>query len=359
MTRCWRIGWWCCWRLGWQSAVWAWLAAGVCLTLTGCFAPRPGLLNVSYDPTRELYRELNAHFADQQAQQTGTRPTIRQSHGGSSSQARAVIDGLPADVVTLALWSDIDALVQRGLIAPGWEDRLPHRSLPFTSTVIFLVRRGNPKRIADWPDLARPGVSVITPNPKTSGNGKLSFLAAWGAVVVRGGSELEALALLRGLYANVPVLDTGARGATVTFVQKGLGDVLIAWENEALAELARHPDKLEAVYPPVSLRAEPYVAWVDANVQRRGTAALAEDYLRFLYTPAAQECAAKHGYRPSDAAVLARHADRFPTLTFFSITDVMHGSGRPANPGDWGVAQERFFAEGAIFDQLFTRDRKR
>lgn len=331
---------------------------GWAVGLAGCFTPRPGLLNVSYDPTRELYRELNAAFADTQAQATGTRPAVRQSHGGSSSQARAVIDGLPADVVTLALWSDIDALARRRLIAPGWEDRLPNRSLPFTSTVIFLVRQGNPKSIADWSDLARPGVSVITANPKTSGNGKLSFLAAWGSVTCRGGSESEALALVRALYANVPVLDTGARGATVTFVQKGLGDVLIAWENEALAELARHPDKLEAVYPPVSLRAEPYVALVDANVKRRGTAAVAEAYLRFLYSPTAQECIAKHGYRPSDAAVLARHADRFPTLTFFTITDLMHGPGRPADPRDWGLAQDRFFAEGAIFDQLFTLDRK-
>lgn len=302
------------------------------------------LLNVSYDPTRELWRDLNAAFLPHHEQQTGTRLTIKQSHGASASQARAVLDGLDADVVTLALWSDTDALRRQGLLADGWETRLPHRALPYFSTIVFVVRQGNPRAIKDWPDLVQPGIQVITPNPKTSGNGKLSFLAAWAAVVHRGGSAQDAQEYVSKLYRQVPVLDTGARGATTTFAQKKIGDVHLTWENEAYLEVQESGGTLEVVYPPVSIRAEPHVAVVDSNVERRGTRAAAQAYLKFLYSDAGQEIIARHYYRPSNATVLARHQDRFPPLTLVPVT---------AAARDWDDAQARFFAEGGLFDQIY------
>jgi sulfate transport system substrate-binding protein len=307
------------------------------------------LLNVSYDPTRELWREINERFVPQYEKDTGVRLTIKQSHGGSSAQARAVIDGLEADVVTLALWSDTDAIRQKGLINPDWEKRLPQSSLPYFSTIVFVVRKGNPKAIQDWPDLVKPGIAVITPNPKTSGNGKLSFLAAWGAVLHRGGSESDARAFLTQLYRQVPVLDSGARGATATFAQKNIGDVHLTWENEAHLEVAEAHGELELVYPPVSIRAEPYVAVVDANVDRKGTRAAAEAYLQYLYTPDVQELIARHHYRPINPEILKNHAQDLPTIELFPITALAPG---------WGEAQEKFFAEGAVFDQLYqSRER--
>jgi len=314
------------------------------LALSGCGVPKPGteLLNVSYDPTRELWRELNAAFVDEYEQETGVRLTIRQSHGGSTSQAGAVIHGLEADVVTLALWSDTDVLRKHHLIRDGWEKRPPN-GLPYYSTIVFVVRGGNPKGIHDWPDLTQPGVQIITPNPKTSGNGRLSFLAAWGSVGYRGGTEDEARAFVSQLYKQVPVLDSGARGATTTFAQKKIGDVHLAWENEAFLEVAESKGALEIVYPSASLKAEPYVAVVDANVDRRGMRAAAEAYLRSLYTLKAQEIIAKHHYRPVDDAVLKEHPELRP-LPLFTIQTIAR---------DWDEAQERFFATGALFDQTY------
>jgi sulfate transport system substrate-binding protein len=304
------------------------------------------LLNVSYDPTRELWQDLNARFLDHHEKQTGLRLGIKQSHGGSSSQARAVIDGLEADVVTLALWSDTNAICKMGLIREGWEQRLPNRSLPYTSTIVFVVRKGNPRRIQDWTDLVQRDLQVITPNPKTSGNGRMSFLAAWGAVIYRGGSEEQARAYVAALYRRVPVLDTGARGATVTFAQKDIGDVHLTWENEAHLEVAESDGKLEVVYPPLSLRAEPYVAVVDDNVDRRGTRAAAEAYLQFLYTEAAQAIFAAHHFRPINEAIRMQHADRLPDLTLFPITSFVR---------DWDEAQTKFFAAGGVFDGISPR----
>jgi sulfate/thiosulfate transport system substrate-binding protein len=298
------------------------------------------LLNVSYDPTRELFQDLNGQFSAQYAKQTGKKLTIRQSHGGSSRQAQAVIDGLPADVVTLALSSDVEALHARGLIADGWALRLPNNSQPYTSTIVFVVRKGNPRAIKDWPDLVRPGVSVITPNPKTSGNGKLSVLAAWGSVIYRGGTEAQALQYLRQLYQHVPVLDTGARDASNTFTQEKIGDVHLTWENEALLELEEYRGDLEIVYPPVSIRAEPSVAWVDANVTRRRTEAHAKAYLEFLFTDLAQETIARHGYRPINPEVLKKHTDRLPQIDLFPITTLAK---------NWDDAQQKFFGEAGIF----------
>jgi sulfate transport system substrate-binding protein len=297
------------------------------------FASRPALLNVSYDPTRELWHDLNEAFAEQQARETGTRPTIQVSHGGSSSQARAVIDGLQADVVTLALWSDVDALRARGLLADGWEQRYP---LPYFSTIVFVVRGGNPKGIQDWPDLIHDGVQIITPNPKTSGNGKLSFLAAWGAIQTSTGSEEQARAFVRDLYKHVPVLDTGARGATLTFAQKRVGDVQITWENEAYLQLQEYPGQLEIVYPSRSIKAEPPVAVVDKVVDRKGTRALAEAYLKFLATDVGQKIIEKHHYRPRSATSDARN--------LFTITDFV--------PGGWAAAQEKFFGARGEYDRL-------
>lgn len=301
------------------------------------------LLNVSYDPTRELYKDVNTRFAAKHEKETGDALVIKQSHGGSGSQARAVIDGLEADVVTLAMWPDTDAIHQKGLIAPGWEERLPNRSVAYTSTIVFLVRKGNPKGIRDWPDLAKPGVEVITPNPKTSGNGKLSLLTIYGSVTERGGTEEEAFDLATRVYRQVPVLDTGARGSTTTFVQKRIGDVNLAWENEAHLAVAESGGSVEIVHPPISFLAEPPVAVVDAVAGRRGTREVAGAYLRFLFTDEGQELAAKHYYRPVDPQVLARHSGRFPAVQRFPITAVAK---------DWNDAYERFFGPGKIYDRI-------
>ena len=304
------------------------------------------ILNVSYDPTRELYRDVNAAFAKEHLEKTGTPVTVRMSHGGSGKQARAVIDGLKADVVTLALAYDVDVLADRGLVKPGWQSRLPHNSTPYTSTVVFLVRRGNPKGIRDWPDLARPGVSVVTPNPKTSGGARWNYLAAWGSALKSGRGEAGARDLVAGLFRNVAVLDTGARGSTTTFVTRGLGDVLLAWENEAhlaLAETGR--GRVEIVVPRTSIVAEPPVAVVDAVVDRKGTRAVAEAYLRFLYSPGAQALAARHHYRPRLPEVAARTGRAFPAVATFTVDELF---------GGWRAAQKRHFDDGGVFDSLFA-----
>ncbi len=303
------------------------------------------LLNVSYDPTRELYRDVNVAFAREWKAKTGDNVVINQSHGGSGKQARAVIDGLEADVVTLALGYDIDEIAARAqLLPPTWQSRLPDNSTPYTSTIVLLVRKGNPKHIRDWDDLVRPGVQVITSSPKTSGGARWNFLAAWGYAQKKYGSAAKARDFVTRLYHNVPVLDSGARGATTTFVERGIGDVLIAWENEAaLATKELGEGKFEVVTPSVSILAEPPVAVVDKVVDKRGTRKVAEAYLRFLYTPAGQALAAKHGYRPRDAAALAR--GHFPTLTTFTID---------RNFGGWAKAQATYFADGSIFDQIFA-----
>ena len=302
------------------------------------------LLNVSYDPTRELWRDLNAGFAAQYQKEKGVAVAIKQSHGGSSAQARAVIEGLAADVVTLASYIDTDAIAQRGLITGAWAKRLPNDSLPYTSTIVFVVRKGNPKGIKDWPDLVRPGVEVITPNPKTSGNGYLSFFSAWGSVVLRGGSRQAAIDYVTKLYKQVPVLDSGARGATVTFVQREIGDVHLAWENEARLEVREAKGDLDIVYPPISIRAEPHVALVDANVDRKKTRAVAEAYLKYLYTEPAQQTIARHFYRPMNEAVLKSHAATFPALRMFSIKEIAL---------DFPDAHKQFIAEGGVFDKIY------
>jgi len=302
------------------------------------------LLNVSYDPTRELWRDLNEHFAPAYEKETGTKVTVKQSHGGSSTQARAVIDGLDADVVTLASYLDTEAISQKGLIQPGWVDELPNRSLPYTSTIVFVVRKGNPKGIKDWPDLIKPGVEVITPNPKTSGNGYLSFFSAWGSVVLRGGSKDDAVTYVTQLYQQVPVLDSGARGASTTFVQKKIGDVHLAWENEAHLEALEAKGELELVYPPISILAEPHVAIVDGNVDRKKTRAAAEAYLKYVYTDEAQEIVAKHFYRPSSEAVLKKHAADFPELKRFPITDIAK---------DFPDAHKQLIGDGGVFDTIY------
>jgi sulfate/thiosulfate-binding protein len=302
------------------------------------------MLNVSYDPTRELYRAINAAFAAKWKADTGRTVTINTSHGGSGAQARAVLDGLPADVVTLALASDIDALASRGLLAKDWQGKLEANASPYTSTIVLLVRQGNPKGIKDWGDLIRPGVSIVTPNPKTSGGARWNYLAALGwALRQPGATQATAEAYLTKLFAQVPVLDTGARGATNTFVQRGIGDVLLAWENEAL--LARDElgsGKFEIVYPSVSILAEPPVAVVDSVVDRRGTRAVAEAYLNFLYSPAGQDLAAKHHYRPRDPAVAARYKDKFPELPLFDISFF----------GGWPATQAAQFGDGGVFDRV-------
>ncbi|SEI40750.1 sulfate ABC transporter substrate-binding protein [Frateuria terrea] len=303
------------------------------------------LLNASYDPTRELYRDANSAFVTQWKAQHGDRVTIRMSHGGSGKQARAVVDGMPADVVTLALAHDIDVLAERGLLARNWEQRLPDNSAPYTSTIVFLVRKGNPKKIRDWSDLIRPGVQVITPNPKTSGGARWNFLAAWGyALKQPGGNEAKAKAFVHELYRHVPVLDTGARGATNTFVQRDIGDVLLAWENEAmLARQEMGGADVEIVVPSMSILAEPSVAVVDRNVDKHGTRAVAEAYLKFLYSPQGQEIAARHHYRPRSEQVMARYANQFPKVHLFTLKDTF---------GNWTEVNTRFFADGAIFDQI-------
>ena len=313
-------------------------------------APRQvELLNVSYDPTRELWRALNAKFIAHYATTpagAGIELSITQSHGGSSSQARSVLDGLEADVVTLALWGDTDAIRKSGQIAEGWEKRLPYDSTPYFSTIVFVVRKGNPKGIKDWSDLVSEGVQVITPSPKTSGNGKLSFLAAWAAIVKRGGTEKDAEAYVKKLYQHAPVLDSGARGATTTFAQKKIGDVHLTWENEAHLEVKESGGELEIIYPPISIRAEPPVAWVDANVKRKGTEAIAKAYLEFVYTPAGQEILAANYYRPAEESILAKHHDRFPDIKLVRVTEISKG---------WGHAQELFFKEGGVFDKIYQQ----
>ena len=302
------------------------------------------LLNVSYDPTRELWKDFNGAFAAHYKQESGNTVKIKQSHGASGSQARSVIDGLEADVVSLALWSDTDQLHKKGLIKDGWEEKFPGRSLPYTSTIVFVVRKGNPKKVKDWSDLTTPDVEIITPNPKTSGNGKLAFLAAWGSVILNGGTEEQAKEFVTQLYKRAPTLEAGARGATTTFAQKGQGDVHLTWENEAHLEVAEAKGDLEILYPTLSILAEPHVAIVDDNVDRKKTREVAEAYLNYLYTRAGQAIIAKNYYRPSNAEVLASHRDRFPQLKLFAITEIAKG---------WDDAQAKFFAEGALFDSIY------
>ena len=324
------------------------------LALGGCSKPDAAkaepvtLLNVSYDPTRELYEDVNTAFAKHWEQKTGTKPVLKQSHGGSGKQARAVIDGLEADVVTLALAYDIDMLHDKAQLVPaGWQARLPHNSAPYTSTIVFVVHKGNPKGIRDWEDLVQPGLAVITPNPKTSGGARWNYLAAWGfALRKAGGEETKAREFITRLYQNVPVLDSGARGATTTFAERGLGDVLIAWETEAfLLTEEMGKDRFEIIVPSVSILAEPPVALVDRNVDKRGTRAAAEAYLQFLYSEEGQELAARHFFRPRSQAVAARHASRFPSVSLFTIDEVF---------GGWRKAQKAHFDDGGAFDQLYA-----
>jgi sulfate transport system substrate-binding protein len=344
-------------------------ALALVVLLSGCGGDESGsksimLLNVSYDPTRELYRDINEAFAADWQKQHGERVTIRQSHGGSGSQARAVIDGLEADVVTLALAYDIDSIQRKGKkLGANWQTRFPDNSSPYTSTIVFLVRTGNPKGILDWPDLLKDGVSVVTPNPKTSGGARWNYLAAWGYALRSelGGdlsklddpkaadqvaaAEAKAEEFVRRLYSRVPVLDGGARAATNTFVQRGIGDVLISWENEALLGMrALKPGTVEMVVPSVSILAEPPVAVVDTVVDRRGTRQVAEAYVQFLYSPAGQEIVAQHYFRPRDAQVLARHAERFKPLELFTVAQAF---------GGWDAAHDKHFADGGIFDRVF------
>jgi sulfate/thiosulfate transport system substrate-binding protein len=305
------------------------------------------ILNVSFDPTRELYNDYNVAFAKYWKAKTGQTVTVQQSNGGSGKQARAVIDGLQADVVTLALAYDIDAIAQNaGLLPANWQSRLPSNSTPYTSTIVFLVRKGNPKHIRDWSDLVRPGVSVIMPNPKTSGGARWNFLAAWAyALKQPGGNDAKAKAFVTALYKNVPVLDSGARGSTTTFVERGIGDVLVGWESDAFLavnELGR--DKFEIVDPPQSILAEPPVALVDKIVDQKGTRAVAQAYLNYLYTPAGQEIIARHYYRPILPAVAKKYASRFPHIKLVTVSQVF---------GNWTNAQKTYFADGGIFDQIY------
>ncbi|HEV3271626.1 MAG TPA: sulfate ABC transporter substrate-binding protein [Candidatus Methylacidiphilales bacterium] len=310
-------------------------------------AKQINLLNVSYDPTRELYDDYDKVFADYWKKQTGDDVTVSQSNGGSGKQARAVIDGLQADVVTLALPPDIDAIVNNAhLIGPEWEGRLPDNSSPYTSTIVFLVRKGNPKAIKDWPDLIKPGVEVVTPNPKTSGGARWNFLAAYGyALHASGGDKAKARDFVKALYSNVRVLDTGARGSTITFVQRGEGDVLVAWENEALLSVNKlNPGEFEIVYPGETILAEPPVAVVDLNVDKHGTRDVAVAYLKYLYSPEGQEVIARNYYRPCDKAVLGKYASQFPAIKLFTVGDLF---------GGWGKVQKDFFGDGGVFDQIY------
>ena len=326
------------------------LAALALLAATTVHAADPvTLLNVSYDPTRELYQDFDAAFARHWKSKTGETVTVKQSHGGSGKQARAVIDGLPADVVTLALAYDIDAISERGLIAPGWEKRLQHRSAPYTSTIVFLVRKGNPKQIRDWGDLVKPGIAVITPNPKTSGGARWNHLAAYGyALRQPGATPQSARDFLARLYRNVPVLDSGARGATTTFVERGIGDVLLAWENEALLALRElGPDKFDIVAPSISILAEPPVAVVDKTVDKRGTRKVAQAYLEYLYSDEGQEIVAKNYYRPVVERYARKYASQFPNIKLFPISEL----------GGWTQAQKAHFADGGLFDQIYAPGR--
>ena len=320
--------------------------AAIVLAAPAVHAADITLLNASYDPTRELYQEVGKTFAAQWKARTGDDVTLKASHGGSGKQARSVIDGLQADVVTLALAWDIDAIAERGLIGKDWQQRLPHNSSPYNSTIVFLVRKGNPKGIHDWNDLVKPGVQVITPNPKTSGGARWNYLAAWGnALKQPGGNDAKARDYVAKLFKNVPVLDSGARGATTTFVERGIGDVLIAWENEALLAIKElGPDKFEIVAPKQSILAEPPVAVVDKVVDKRGTRRAAEAYLQFLYSVEGQDIIAKHYYRPINAKVAEKYAVQFAHVNLFTINDVF---------GGWAKAQKVHFADGGTFDQLY------
>ncbi|WP_394836243.1 sulfate ABC transporter substrate-binding protein [Pendulispora rubella] len=326
------------------------LAAGVLAIVfrsDNALAGDGSLLNVSYDPTRELYQDYNSAFAKYWKGKSGQNISVRQSHGGSGKQARSVIDGLEADVVTLALAYDIQEIAERTKLLPdNWQSRLPNNSAPYTSTIVFLVRKGNPRGIKDWPDLIKPGTVVVTPSPKTSGGARWNYLAAWGwALKQNGGNEAAARDYVTKLYKNVPVLDSGARGATITFVKHGIGHVLIAWENEALLAINEMgKDNFEIVAPPQTILAEPPVAILDKNVDKHGTRAAAEEYVRYLYSEEGQDIAAKHYYRPRNAAVFAKHASRFPNVQTFTIDDLF---------GGWNKAQKTHFADGAIFDQIY------
>ena len=322
------------------------LAALASALIAGPVAAAQTLLNVSYDPTRELYSEFNAAFNTHWQAQGNEAVTIQQSHGGSGKQARAVIDGLRADVVTLALAGDIDELYKLGKLIPeNWQERLPDASTPYTSTIVFLVRKGNPKGLKDWDDLVKPGVEVITPNPKTSGGARWNFLAAWAYAEQKYGSEAEAKAFTEKLYKNVPVLDTGARGSTITFVNNGIGDVLLAWENEAFLALKEEGgENFEIVAPSLSILAEPPVSVVDQNVDKKGTRKVAEAYLNYLYSEEGQRIAAKHFYRPRNQAVAAEFAEQFPQLKLVTIDKDF---------GGWKTAQPKFFNDGGVFDQIY------
>ncbi|WP_342724762.1 sulfate ABC transporter substrate-binding protein [Bradyrhizobium sp. B097] len=320
------------------------LVAGL-LWASSAFAADYSLLNVSYDPTRELYVDFNKAFAAAYQKETGKSVEIKQSHGGSGSQARSVIDGLQADIVTLALAYDIDAIAGKGLLATDWQKRLPLNASPYTSTIVFLVRKGNPKGIKDWDDLIKPGVAVITPNPKTSGGARWNYLAAWGYAQKKFGSADKAKKFVADLYQNVPVLDTGARGSTVTFVERGVGDVLLAWENEAFLALREFgPDKFEIVAPAQSILAEPPVAVVNAVADKKGTRPVAEAYLKYWYTKEGQEIAARNSYRPRDPEIAKEYEKSFAKVELFTIDDVF---------GGWTKAQKEHFAEGGIFDQIY------
>ena len=325
--------------------LWRWLPLLASLA-TPVQASEVTLLNVSYDPTRELYQDFNKVFADHWKKTSGQDVKIKQSHGGAAKQARSVIDGLQADVVTLALSYDIDEIAQRGILAKDWQKRLPNNSAPYTSTIVFLVRKGNPKNIKDWSDLARPGISVITPNPKTSGGARYNYLAAWGyALKQPGGNEQSAQDLLTKIYKNVPVLDSGARGSTTTFVEREIGDVLITWENEALLAIRElGPDKVQIVAPSVSVLAEPPVTIVDKVVDRRGTRKVAEAYLKFLYSDEGQELAGKHYYRPINEKIAAKYASQFPKVKLLTVDEIA---------GGWTKAQKVHFADGGTFDRIY------
>jgi sulfate/thiosulfate-binding protein len=304
------------------------------------------LLNVSYDPTRELYQDFNPAFAKYWQAKAGDKVTVKQSHGGSGKQARSVIDGLDADVVTLALADDINAIAQKSALLPAdWQKRLPHNSTPYTSTIVFLVRKGNPKNIKDWDDLVKPGVSVITPNPKTSGGARWNYLAAWAFAKQKYGDDGKARDFVQRLYKNVPVLDSGARGSTTTFAERGVGDVLLAWENEAFLSLKEFgPDKFEIVAPSLSILAEPPVAIVDRNVDKKGTRKVAEAYLQYLYSDEGQDIAGRNFYRPTDAKAAAKYAKQFPKLTLVTIDSAFNG---------WPNATKTHFADGGTFDQIY------
>jgi sulfate/thiosulfate transport system substrate-binding protein len=320
-------------------------ALGIAVIVTAGAAGAQTLLNASYDPTRELYQEFNAAFVKYWKAKTGQTVGIKQSHGGSGGQARAVIDGLDADVVTLALAYDVDAIAKAGVLNGAWQKRLPHNSAPYTSTIVFLVRKGNPKGIKDWGDLAKPGLQIITPNPKTSGGARWNYLAAWGyALRQPGGSDAKARQFVGDIFGKVPVLDSGARGSTMTFVRRQMGDVLLAWENEAHLALAESPGQLEIVVPSVSILAEPPVAVVDKVVDRKGTRAIAEAYLQYLYSPEGQEIAAKRHYRPRDEKVAARFSGTFAKVKLFTVDELF---------GGWQKAQATHFADGGVFDQIY------